>query len=114
MKWRAKPVTETAVQVRRSIGYAVAVVQRKLRINLTPVLTPSRPLFGDVQHGKIEHLEQAVIGRENRLGLLSSSRISSRLASSSGVLFLPISFSSIRLVLLYTIYGVYTRFGMVS
>ena len=37
-----------------------------------------------------------------------------RLASSSGVLFLPISFSSIRLVLLYTIYEVYTRFEMVS
>ena len=46
--------------------------------------------------------------------LLSSSRISSRLASSSGVLFLPISFSSILSLLLYTIHGVYTRFGMVS
>lgn len=38
--------------------------------------------------------------------LLSSSRMSSRLAYSSGVLFLPISRSSIRLVLLYTIYEV--------
>ena len=45
---------------------------------------------------------------------LSSSRMSSRLASSSGVLFLPISFSSIRLLLFYTIHGVYTRFGMGS
>ena len=26
------------------------------------------PLFGDVQHGEIQHLEQAVICRENSLG----------------------------------------------
>ena len=35
---------------------------------MPPVLSAPCPFFGDVQHGKIEHLEQAVIGRENRLG----------------------------------------------
>ena len=75
MKWRAKPATETAVPARRSIGDTVAVVQRELRVNLTPVQPPSRPLFSDVQHGEIEHLEQAIVGWENRLGFSHFSQL---------------------------------------
>ena len=68
MKRRAKPGTETAVPARRSFGNAAAVVQCELRVYLRPVLPTASPLFGDVQHGEIQHLEQAVICRENSLG----------------------------------------------
>ena len=33
-----------------------------------PVLPPARPFGCDVDHSQIQHFQQAVIGRENRLG----------------------------------------------
>ena len=68
MKRRAKPGAETAVPARRSFGNAATVVQCELSVYLRPVLPAASPLFGDVQHGEIQHLEQAVICRENSLG----------------------------------------------
>jgi len=35
----------------------------------TPVLPAARPLFRDVCHGKIEHLHEGVVRRENGFGL---------------------------------------------
>ena len=40
----------------------------RAEVYLRPVLPAASPLFGDVQHGEIQHLEQAVICRENSLG----------------------------------------------
>ena len=37
-------------------------------VRLRPVLPTASPLFGEVQHGEIQHIEQAVICRENSLG----------------------------------------------
>ena len=50
------------------LRHPVRVIDRKLGVDHRPVLSPARPLFCDVQHGQIQHLEQAVIGRKNRLG----------------------------------------------
>ena len=49
--------------------YPVAVVDHKLSVNLTPVLTASRPFFRDVLHSKIKHLEKTVICRKYGLRL---------------------------------------------
>ena len=40
----------------------------QLGINLPPVLPAARPLFRDDDHGEVQHLEQAVVGGENKLG----------------------------------------------
>ena len=37
-------------------------------MNDAPILPPSRPFLRDVHHGEIQHFQQAVIRRENRLG----------------------------------------------
>ena len=38
-------------------------------VDNAPILPPSGPLFRDVHHGKIQHLEQAVVGGKNGFGL---------------------------------------------
>ena len=43
------------------LRHPVRVIDRKLGVDHRPVLSPARPLFCDVQHGQIQHLEQAVI-----------------------------------------------------
>ena len=43
------------------LGYPVSEKQGHLGVDDTPVLTAPSPLFRDVHHGQIQHLEQAVI-----------------------------------------------------
>lgn len=38
-------------------------------MNYGPVLPPSCPFFRIVKHGQVQHFEQAVVCRENSLGL---------------------------------------------
>ncbi len=52
------------VKIKISIWYSVAVVDYELCIYLTPVLTASSPLFRNVLHSQIQHLEKTVIGRK--------------------------------------------------
>ena len=49
------------VKMKLLFVYPVAVVDHELSVNSTPVLTASSPLFGDVFHSQIQHLEKAVI-----------------------------------------------------
>ena len=49
-------------------GEPILEEDRQLSINLAPILTASRPLFGNVHHRQIKHLQQAVIRRKYRLG----------------------------------------------
>ena len=37
-------------------------------MDLTPVLPPSRPLFGNIHHSQIKHFQQTVIGGKHRFG----------------------------------------------
>ena len=39
----------------------------QLRVDLSPFAPLARPLFRDVYHGKIEHLQKAVVRGENAL-----------------------------------------------
>ena len=52
------------VKMKLLFGYPVAVVDHELSVNSTPVLTASSPLFRDVLHRQIQHLEKAVISRK--------------------------------------------------
>ena len=49
--------------------HSVPEEDSRLGIDYAPILPPSRPLFRDVYHRQIQHLEQAVICGENRFGL---------------------------------------------
>ena len=42
----------------------VAVVDHKLSVDAAPILTATGPLFRDVLHSQIQHLEKAVICRK--------------------------------------------------
>ena len=57
------------VKMKLLFGYPVAVVNHELSVNSTPVLTASSPLFHDVIHSQIQHLEKAVISRKYGLCL---------------------------------------------
>ena len=57
------------VKMKMLFRYPVAVVYHKLSIDLTPVLTATGPLFLDVLHSQIQHLEKAVISRKHGLCL---------------------------------------------
>ena len=37
-------------------------------MDAAPVLPPTRPLFRNIHHGQIQHLQQAVIGGKDGLG----------------------------------------------
>ena len=52
-----------------SVRHSVSEVDCQLSVDHAPVLAPARPFLSDVHHGKVQHLEQAVIGGENGLGL---------------------------------------------
>ena len=47
----------------------VAVVDHKLSVDAAPILTATSPLFRDVLHSQIQHLEKAVISRKYGLCL---------------------------------------------
>ena len=49
-------------------GHPVGVIDRQLGMNDAPILPPSRPFLRDVHYGEIQHFQQAVIRRKNRLG----------------------------------------------
>ena len=49
--------------------HPVGKVDVQLGVNHTPVLASACPFSGDIHHGQIQHLQQAVIRRENSLGL---------------------------------------------
>ena len=50
------------------VRHPVGVINCKLGVDHRPILPPACPLFRDVQHGQIQHFEQAVIGGKNGLG----------------------------------------------
>ena len=52
------------VKMKMLFGYSVAIIDHKLSIDSAPVLTATGPLFRDVLHSQIQHLEKAVIGRK--------------------------------------------------
>ena len=52
------------VKIKVLFGYPVSVIDHKLSIDTAPVLTTPRPLFRDVLHSQIQHLEKAVICRK--------------------------------------------------
>ena len=37
-------------------------------MDLSPILTVSRPFLGDIYHGQIQHFQETVIGWKDRLG----------------------------------------------
>ena len=37
-------------------------------MDLSPILTVSRPFLGDIYHGQIQHFQETVIGWKYRLG----------------------------------------------
>lgn len=49
-------------------GHPLPKEDGQLPVDCTPVLTPSCPFPGNVHHGQIQHLEQAVIGGEYGFG----------------------------------------------
>ena len=55
------------VKIKMLFGYPVAVIDHELSIDLAPVLTATGPLFCDVLHSQIQHLEKAVVGRKHGL-----------------------------------------------
>ena len=52
-----------------SVRHAVGKVDSQLGVDDAPVLASARPFFRNVHHGQIQHLQQAVVRWENRLGL---------------------------------------------
>ena len=52
-----------------SVWHPVSKVDSQLSVDDAPILAPARPFLGDVHHGQIQHLQQAVVCWENRLGL---------------------------------------------
>ena len=48
--------------LRRKIGKVIS------RMDLSPILTVSRPFLGDIYHGQIQHFLETVIGWKYRLG----------------------------------------------
>lgn len=55
------------VKMKMLFRYSITVVDHKLSVDAAPVLTAASPLFCDVLHGEIQHLEKAVICRKYRL-----------------------------------------------
>lgn len=51
------------------LRHTIREIDRHLGMNDTPILPASSPFFRNVHHGQIQHLEKAVIRRENRFGL---------------------------------------------
>ena len=52
------------VKMKMLFRYSVGVVDHKLSVYLAPVLMVAGPLFRDVLHCQIQHLEKAVICRK--------------------------------------------------
>ena len=52
----------------RLFQHPVDIVHRQLGVDDGPVLPTAGPFLRDVQHGQIQHFQQAVIRRENSLG----------------------------------------------
>ena len=52
------------VKMKMLFGYPVAIIYHKLSVDAAPVLTATGPLFRDVLHSQIQHLEKAVICRK--------------------------------------------------
>ena len=52
-----------------SVRHPVGKVDSQLSVDDAPILAPARPFLGDVHHGQVQHLQQAVVRWENGLGL---------------------------------------------
>ena len=52
-----------------SVRHPVSEINSQLGVDQAPVLAPARPFFCNVYHGQVQHLQKAVIRRENGLGL---------------------------------------------
>ena len=52
------------VKMKMLFWYPVAIIDHKLSIDSAPVLTATSPLFRDVFHSQIQHLEKTVVGRK--------------------------------------------------
>ena len=53
----------------RLFRHPVGIVHGQLGVDDSPVLPATGPFLRDVQHGQIQHFQQAVIRGENSLGL---------------------------------------------
>ena len=51
------------------IRHPVCKEYRQLGMNHAPILPPACPLFRNVNHGQIQHFQQAVVRGEHRFGL---------------------------------------------
>ena len=50
------------------LRHPICVIDRQLGMNDAPTLPPSGPFLRNVHHGEIQHFQQTVIRRKNRLG----------------------------------------------
>ena len=50
------------------LRHPICVIDRQLGMNDAPILPPSGPFLRNVHHGEIQHFQQTVIRRKNRLG----------------------------------------------
>ena len=50
------------------IRHTLSKIDGQLRMDVAPVLPPTRPLFCNIHHRQIQHFQQTVICRENALG----------------------------------------------
>jgi hypothetical protein len=57
------------VKIKKLFWYPVAIVDDQLSVDTAPVLTATCPLFRDIPHSQIKHLEKAVICRKYGLCL---------------------------------------------
>ena len=51
-----------------SVRHPVSKIDSQLSVDYTPILAPARPFLGNVHHGQVQHLQQAVVRGKNRLG----------------------------------------------
>ena len=65
--WKLDQICDTLLLLRILFRDPVLIENIQLGADHSPVLTPAVPFFRDILHGKIEHLEQAIIRWKNSL-----------------------------------------------
>ena len=69
MSRAAKPFILPLTSRHSGATWAFAQQSRSpLGVDHTSVLPPTSPLFGNIDHGQIQHFQQAVIGGKDRFG----------------------------------------------
>ena len=77
------------VKIKMLFRYSVAIVDNKLSVYPAPILTTSGPLFRDVFHSKIQHLEKAVISRKYGLCFGNFSKLAIKAFYCVGSIYQP-------------------------